>query len=139
MKIVYIDYIDNPWKLRRDQIFTLILIWKQNQLLRKCLDVNIVKMIAEYVKVDVSKPIRILYNNRICLASLVYIFDLFRDRDNYMWKIYGTKYNISYARPCGNCLRIHCHINKTREFIQKNISKLHRKLFEFKSKYILIN
>ena len=47
-------FLNDPWKLRTDQVFTLVLMWKQDQRMRKCMYVHIVKKIAEYIKVDLS-------------------------------------------------------------------------------------
>jgi len=93
-----LTFLNDPWKLRTDQVFTLICMWKQDPWMRKCMDMNIVKKIAEYIKIDLSGKFKLTG------GYLTYFFN--EDfNSNYVWFVSDKKNNTFYYFCCETCLR----------------------------------
>lgn len=127
-----LTFLNDPWKLRTDQVFTLILMWKQDPLMRRCMDVNIVKKIEDYIKIDLSGVFKLIDNRLICFRYVCFT----NIRLNYFgWCLFGDKKCcFQYHNGCKKCLRpsVYC----THYIVQpisdniKNIS-VYRNRFEF--------
>lgn len=123
-----LTFINDPWKLRTDQVFTLICMWKQNPLMRRCMDINIVKKIVEYIKVDLSGGFKLDNRTSICFRHIV-----FRDSSSNYYGWFFFDKGSHYYSACFNCLKPTC-LHRVRQLSRykdvKNISE-YRNRFEF--------
>jgi len=118
-----LTFLNDPWKLRTDQVFTLILMWKQDPWMRRCMDVHIVKKIAEYIKIDLS-GLKLLDGGRICFVHV--IFRTEPSANYYGWKIFPNYYS-----ACIKCLRpLKCSRHYKNSRVGNDISS-YRNRFEF--------
>lgn len=125
-----LSFMNDPWILRRNQVLTFILIWKNVPFIRRCLDLNIVKKVAEYVKIDLSGGFKISETGRIWFRYIVFTDHL---SNYYGWFAFDN--GSGYYRSCNVCLRPKCDIHEyyhpTRVYKAiKDISK-YREKFEF--------
>lgn len=106
-----LTFLNDPWKLRADQVFTLILMWKQDPLMRKCMDVHIVKKIAEYIKVNLSERFEIVRDGSNGYIWFKYsVFDNPNNND-YGW-YFETDEMKSNTEACSECLKpVNCFCN----------------------------
>lgn len=122
-----LTFVNDPWKLRTDQVFTLICMWKQDPLMRKCMDVHIVKKIAEYIKVDLSEGFKLFNGCRIWFSRIVFLepSSIF-----YGWYLFDN--GSVYYQACFTCLRPECDIDHSFHIYKavKDISS-YRNRFEF--------
>ena len=125
-----LTFVNDPWKLRTDQVFTLILMWKQDPWMRRCMDVHIVKKIAEYIKIDLSEGFNLPGRGRIWFRRII-----FPDPNSnyYGWFLFDS--GSGYSGGCFTCLRPQCDIHQPyhRSNIYKSVKDIssYRNRFEF--------
>jgi hypothetical protein len=96
-------------------------MWKQYPLMRRCMDVNIVKKIAEYIKIDLSGNFEIVRNGS--KGYIWFRYSLFENshNNNYGW-YFETDEMKSNTEACSKCLKpTNCYCNHI-IYITKNVS-----------------
>lgn len=124
-----LSFINDPWIRRRNQVLTFILIWKNVPFIRRCLDLNIVKKIAEYIKVDLSGEFKISETDKIIFLHVLFCSN---ELNYYGWYRFNNVKSLFYTNACNICLRPKCNIHNPHYIIDqvKDISK-YREKFEF--------
>jgi hypothetical protein len=77
-------------------------MWKQNPLMRKCMDINIVKKISEYIKIDLSEGFNLYDRKRIRFVHVTL---------NGFYGYYGWKVFPDFYSACMKCLRVQCNLH----------------------------